>query len=317
MKIYNYIMTVTTILTSWVVTGCTDSDKWEPGPQDTNIGVSAYFELPSTTDYIFGSNYSPEEMKIDVEVTRCYTENEATVGITMMTQSEGISCPASVTFPVGADKASFSIDCSRIPKGIRCDFTILLAPDQTDIYGPGLDQITFSAIMADWILLSENVRYLYSDTSYDPMYPETHGQMYQLEGTHLFMLTDFFGSGLDITFKCDSGDENGTESIPFTPLSNADFEYVSDSDKADNGWYLYDSATSDWPVWIPGDVEDYPYISYLLLYASTDYSGIKMLYDKSNLYGYIWLTVGVGLDTGDFKWGYYQVDFNMLYNPFK
>lgn len=312
MRIFKYALTSAVLILGLMATSCSDSDKWTPGPQDTNIGVSAYFEKPATTSYIFGSDYDPEDMVIDVEVMRQDTKGDASVGITLKSDVEGFSCQNAVNFAAGEASATFQINCSAIPKGTPYNVTVELAEDQTDIYGIGTNQLTFSAIKADWKLLSDQACYLYSDYSYNAIYPATYGELYQLEGTKTFKLTDFFGSGLDITFEC-----NKPENEVLIPLQNADFENVSDYDKEDLGWYLYDEAKSEYPSWVPGDVEGYPAISYLLFYSISDYNVLTMIYNQDSLYGYIGLTVGIDFDNGDFKWGSFQVDFNMNYNPFE
>lgn len=312
MRLYRYALATSVFLLGMIATGCSDSDKWTPGPQDTNIGVSAYFEKPSTTSFIFGSDTAPEDMVINIPVMRQDTAGKATVGLILKSDIDGFTCPSSVSFEAGEASSSFSIDCSGIPNSKIYKVTVELAEDQTNTYGIGTNQLTFSAIKADWLLLSDKARYLYSDFEYKPIYPQTYGELYQLEGTKTFKLTDFFGSGLDMTFEC-----NEPEDQVLYPLQNADFENVYDEDKADNGWYLYDEANSDWPSWVPGEVEGYPAISYLLFYSISDYNACNMIYNEDTLYGYIGLTVGINFDNGDFKWGSFQVDFNLKYNPFK
>lgn len=298
------------LMLAMMATGCSDSDKWTPGPQDTDTGVSAYFVSPSATSYIFGSDAA--EIAINVPVERRVTEGEATVGITMTSDVEGFKCPDQVTFADGESSVTVTIDCSGIPDGKVYNVALRLAEDETNIYGEGLNEVRFTAIKADWIEISDNVRYLYSDWDKTALYPATYANMYQLEGTMMFKLTDFFGSGLDITFNCDT--PNATV---LYPLQNADFENVYDEDKADVGWYLYDQANVNWPIWIPGDVEGYPAIKYLLFYSISDYNVCRMIYNANTLYGYIGLTTGVDFDNGEFIWGNFQVDFNLKYNPFE
>ncbi|MBD5355887.1 MAG: hypothetical protein HDR88_02640 [Bacteroides sp.] len=306
---YNIIAVAMGLL---MIGGCSDSDDWAPGPQDENTGVSAYFDNPSARSFIFDSSSNPEDMRIDVSVSRQNTEGEASVGVILSSEVEGFSCPSSVSFAAGEATSTISIDCSGIPAGTRCSLTLSLNADQTNIYGIGLYELTLSAIKADWVLLSDKARYLYSDWSSNELFPTTYGELYQLEGTMMFKLTDFFGSGLDITYEC-----NEPQNAVLYPLQNADFENVYDDDKDYMGWYLYDEANMDWPVWVPGDAEGYNAIASLLLYSDSYYNVCSMVYDETTLYGYIGLTTGVTYDTGSFVWGNFQIDFNLAYNPFE
>lgn len=311
MKKYKFAIALSSILIGIGAAGCSD-DKWEPGPEDNDTGVKAYFVAPKTTTYNFGSDYQPEDMNITLTVGREITEGEATVGVTLKSDAEGFSIPSSVTFADGEEFTTLSINCSGVAGGAYSKCTVYLADNQVDTYGPGLTEVSLSAIQADWLLLSDGARYLYSDANYKAIYPETYGMLYQLEGTKIFKLTDFFGSGLDITFEC-----NKPQDDVLYPLQNADFESVYEEDKEDLGWYLYDDANSSWPSWTPGGVTGYPAITYLLFYSSSYYNVCSMVYDEKELYGYIALTAGVNFSDGDFKWGNFQVDFYLMYNPFE
>lgn len=310
MKFSYYI--ASTALTLLLATSCSDSDNWTPGPEDTDKGVWAYFTKPASSSFIFSSDMPTKDMAITVPVYRQKTEGEATVGIVLTSETEGFSSQPTVTFAAGEAETSVTIDCSGIPNGTMSSVTISLAADQTNIYGEGLYQLTFSAIKSDWKLLSDNVRYLYSDFNRNPIYPATYAELYQLEGTMKFKFTDFFGSGLDMWFECTTPD-----ATTLYPLLNANFEDVADEDKEVLGWYLYDEATTTWPTWVPGNAEGYPAITYLLFYSDSTYNLCNMIYDKEDLYGYIGLTTGVSMDNGNFAWGDFQVDFNLLYNPFE
>lgn len=293
--------------------GCSDSNDWTPGPEDTETGVSAYFERPSQTSYVFDSSASADEMIIPVTVSRQVTSNAVSVPIILNTDAEGFSAPSAVSFAEGESSASFDVLCSGIPQGKQTSLTITLDPTQTDVYGIGLYSVEFSVIKADWIEIADNLRYLYTDYySGANIYPATYEKLYILEGTHTFKLPNFFGSGLDVTFNCDTPDET-----VMIPLINADFENVSDDDKADMGWYLYDEANQTYPQWVPGGVDGYPAITYFLAYCDEYDNVCNMIYNYDTLYGYIGWTTGIYFDDDSFSWCYFTVDFNLNYNPFE
>lgn len=294
-------------------TSCTDSEDWTPGENDTEVGVAAYFEIPAKTSYIFESDAAADAMIIPVTVARELTTEAVTMAINIAADGEGVSAPATVEFAAGQQTATFDIDCSGITKGQRTTITVGLPADQTDIYGQGYTSLTLSAIKSDWTLISDNVRYLYSDSNYNPMYPATTANMYHLEGTYMFKLDDFFGSGLDMTFECG----NAQESV-FRPLINADFE--SAAGEEDSPWYLYDDDKSDWPIFVPGKTtveEGDVAIQFLEFFATSDYSPCHMIYTPSSLFGYIAFSTYVEQTDGNWAWGNYQIDFNLKYNPFE
>lgn len=292
--------------------GCSDSDDWTPGAQDTETGVSAYFEKPSQTSFTFDKAGSADDMKITVEVSRQVTEGAVSIPITLTSDADGFSAPAAVDFATGQATSSFDVMCAGIPDGKQVKLTVTLDPAQTNVYGEGLYAVEYSVIKADWIEIADNVRYLYSDFSGNSLYPSTYSKMYQLEGTYQFKLLDFFGSGLEMIFECKQ--PTGTQLVP---MINADFENVYEDDKADGGWYLYNEAEQTWPSWTPGDAEGYTGISYCTFYTISDYNVCNMIYNQETLYGYVGLTAALDLDDASFVWGNFQIDFNLKYNPFE
>lgn len=308
MKRFNIIYAGLTVAAAAFACSCSDSDNWTPGPADTDTGVVAYFDQPGQTSYIFDVEQPASEIYIDVTVGRHFTADAVTIPLTVDNAVTGISVPSSISFAAGEPWATFKVDCSGIEAGKQVTFTIMLPDDQTDIYGDGLNDVTFSVIKSNWVPVSDNVRYVYSDLSYNPIYPSTTDKkLYRLEGTDMFRFEDFFGSGLSVMFEA-----SGSDYSVLTPLNNAYFE----PGDPDNMWYLYDEANDYWPAWVPGDVEGYPAISYLEFFATSDYSWGSMIYDEETLYGYFGFSAGVTFDDGSFSWGSFQIDFNFNTNPF-
>ncbi len=312
MKLSDYILTGAAIIAMLAAGGCSNSDDWTPGPEDGDAGTAAYFPVPSKTTYAFTVEDAPETIVIPVEVRRNNDIDKAvSVAITSQTTDDAITIPTSVDFAAGEDKAVVNVDCHNMKQSVTANITLALPSDQTDFYSDGVDELTFSVVLSKWELISDNVRYLYSDTNYAAIYPATYDVMYHLEGTKMFKLPDFFGSGLEMTFTIDNPSGCG-----FFPLQNADFD--SYAGQEDSPWFLYDEENVDWPVWTPGDAEGYAPIEFLEFWGTEYYSWAVMLYDPSTLYGYIGLSTGVmQVDNPDTIWGSFQVDFNLKYNPFE
>ncbi|MCM1491227.1 MAG: hypothetical protein NC095_10450 [Muribaculum sp.] len=310
MKIKIYHILAASLMISFA--GCSDSDEWTPGPSDEAAGTRAYFISPTKTSYIFDSESDESEQIIDVTVARLDTENATSVPLALTSETEGFSLLGNAEFEAGQAKTTVSVSCSGLPMGQRASFTLAVPEDQFYTYGEGLPSVSFSAIKASWVECADNVTYMYQYDAGGNMYPNTHGQMFRLEGTNQYKLTDFFGSGLEMQFICNTG-----KSTQFIPLINCDFNSAgSDYDGLDY-WYLYDDENQTWPEWTPGDVEGYPAVQYVGIYGSTGYSSMNMVYNESTLYGYLTLATDVTFDNGDFSWGTWYVTFNMKYNPFK
>lgn len=296
-----------------IAVSCSHSEEWTPGPKDTSTGVRAYFPMPAKSSFIFDSEGKKEKMNVEITVSRAVADEAISIPVTLTSDTEGFSIVTpTAEFAAGETSTTVTVNCGGISNGVKESFTLSLPENQTDIYGEGLPAVSYSVIKSEWKVISDQSRYIYSYSDYSQMYPNTYGTLEHLEGTYMFKLTDFFGSGLDVTFECPS-----TERTAFLPLNNAMFGVAPDGYEGLECWYLYDEASQTYPQWTPGDINGYPAISYLLFYGLSNYTSIYMNYYPENLYGYIAFTCDVDFDNGDFAWGAFQADFNLKYNPFE
>lgn len=297
------------------LTGCSDSDKWTPGPQDTDTGVRAYFEMPTKSSFIFDSDASSDELNVDVTVSRVITDQAISIPITLKSDVEGFSLvtPAA-EFEAGEATTTVTVNCAGLAKGVKESFTLSLPADQTDTYGEGLLSVGYSVIKAQWIVASDRVTYMYNDAGNNRTYPNTYGILYQLEGTKMFKLEDFFGSGLDVMFEC-TQEVTGGNGVVFKPLNNASFYDYGDGYP---GWYLYDEENQTYPEWVPGDVAGYAAIDNVSFESDIEYTTVYMNYDKETGYSYIYFTTYVTQTDGNEGWGIWYATFNLdKYNPFE
>lgn len=305
MKIYNIAYSASAALMMVVTAGCSGSDDWTPGPEDTECGVSAYFPIPAKTSYVFDSEADPDGFTIEVAVSRKNTAEAISIPLSFASEVEGCSIPETVNFEAGEATSSFTLNCSGIPNGKTLDVTVNLDPAQTDIYGTGMNAVTFSVIKAQWILIADNLSY-----NFEYIYPRIVSNMYHLEGTNQFKLENFFGSGLDIIFNCPE-----KEVTAFIPLNNA---IVVDELAKD--WELYDEENVLYPEWYPGGDTSNPMVTYLEVFGIGDsysYTYGDMYYDDATGYGYIYMCFYLETDDGNWTYCYPYMDFNLKYNPFE
>lgn len=308
MKIKSYIGMIVAC-SGLIMTSCSDSSDWAPGPADDECGVSAYFP-DQTTRYIYASDEDPDAMVITVTVKRVDTASAVSIPLTSTTSATGFEIPAAVNFEAGEAEATFDVNCGGIPQGEMQSFTVALDPAQTDTYGPGVSEMKIEAIVSDWTLISDNVTYYYFDSGYQEEYPNTYGEMYHLKGTYMFRFSDFFGSGLDMPFEVSTPSRTG-----FVPTGNCMPYYYDDGTL---NWYFYDDAISEYPdPWIPGGDQSKTGIEYAMIYGPSDYTNITMIYNSSTLYGYADICINYCKTDGVWTWAYNQIDFNLIYNPFE
>lgn len=298
--------------------GCSDSDEWTPGPEDNNAGTRAYIVKPDKTSYICDLDNPDSKAVVDVTVRRLITDEAITMPLVLESESEGITLKGTAEFAAGQAETTVSVDYDGIPESEWKTFTVSIPDDQYYTYGIGLPSLRYSVIKSRWIECADKVTYYYWNTSSKDIYPKTYGQMFQLEGTFQFKMTDFFGSGLEMEFICDSAKES-----KFLPIYNADYESAADTEY--NSWYLYDEAAQNWPTWTPGDVSGVPAIQYLWVYGYSEdedtgeetlWSSITMIDDKSTLYGYLYLNSIIYYDDDSDAYASLYATFNLNENPF-
>ena len=165
-----------------IITSCSDSEEWTPGPKDTSIGVSAYFPMPTKSSFIFDSEGKQENMNVDITVSRTITDEAASIPVILSSDAEGFSIVTpNAEFAAGESSTTVTVNCGGISTGVKESFTITLPEDQTDIYGEGLAAVSCSVIKSEWKMISDQARYIYSYSDYSQMYPNTYAELYHLD----------------------------------------------------------------------------------------------------------------------------------------
>lgn len=284
--------------TSMLLTACDNDDNWAPGPEDTEIGVVAYFPDQSTSVIL-----SPmDPLQITTTIKRVDTTNEVTFPLTVTCTSAGLTYPDAVTFAAGQEEATYVLDCSGLPIGEFQTVTVAIPENQSDIYGPGMSSISISVIVAEWKLLSDKVTYEFGNG-----WNDVYGEMYILDNTKYIRMTNFFGSGLDIMTEITNASGQN-----FNPTTNAAWEVDSNGY---NVWYFYDEANNDYPTWYPAGKDNLG-LQYLYVYGD-GYSKIFMINDPETLYGYGYIGGYICYDDDNWSdWLYMYMEFNLLFNPF-
>lgn len=283
---------------SLLLTACSNDDKWTPGPQDTDTGVVAYFPDQATSVIL-----SPmDALQITATIKRVDTSSEISIPLNVTCTSSGLSYPDAVNFAAGQETAEYVLDCSGLPIGEFQTVTVTIPDNQTDVYGPGMPSISYSVIIAEWKLLSDNVAYEFGNG-----WDDAHGEMYILDNTPYVRMTNFFGSGLDLMTEITNPSGQN-----LNPTTNAAWDV---DDYGYNVWYFYDEANNDYPTWYPAGADNLG-IQYFYAYGD-GYSKIFMINDADTLYGYGY--VGGYLCYTDDNWSdwlYMYIEFNLLFNPF-
>lgn len=289
-------------------TGCTDSDDWQPGPDTAPDCMGVYFG-ETASNLIVG----PDDSRlIPITIGRSKSDQAATVDINVVSAPEGVSVPSTVEFAANEQTKQFFIDIENMASKSSGTISLALPEDATSPYSAGTPSLSIDVTVSGaWIPVSNDVTLNTGD-----IYPEMKTKLYYLDGTNTFKLPDFFGSGLDLKFEMSTPGNGWTN---FTPTVNYIDNKTVWADKGwgepySAGWFLYDTATNEFPYWSPDGVT-YPEID--MLEFENDGCYMQLIEDDSNSgyivfnYAYIYYGDGSG------KYVTLTYTFNTEYTPFQ
>lgn len=289
-------------------TGCTDSDDWQPGPDTAPDCMGVYFG-ETASSLIVG----PDDSRlIPITIGRSKSDQAATVDINVVSAPEGVSVPSTVEFAANEQTKQFFIDIENMASKSSGTISLALPEDATSPYSAGTPSLSIDVTVSGaWIPVSNDVTLNTGD-----IYPEMKTKLYYLDGTNTFKLPDFFGSGLDLKFEMSTPGNGWTN---FTPTVNYIDNKTVWADKGwgepySAGWFLYDTATNEFPYWSPDGVT-YPEID--MLEFENDGCYMQLIEDDSNSgyivfnYAYIYYGDGSG------KYVTLTYTFNTEYTPFQ
>lgn len=284
---------------------CSDSNKWEPGPEEGKT-MGVYFENLEKYDITIEVD---DSRIVPVSLGRVESEEEAVVPLKVLSCPEGVKVPESVEFKAGEKTASFDLDLTDMPLKSSGMVTLQIDPAYSSLYAAGTSEMNLKVtVTGGWIVLADDLLLDYTENTYP--YPQQNSVLYVLEGTQRFKIPDFMNSGLDFIFTVSDPKAEYPYIIPYTNCVWYS-EYFPDSEDTYHCWYLYDTANASWPQWSPDGTS--PEITYMMFYG----------YDDSRAYTYIGINKGYGYissatdyDTGKYGYGDVELYFTAKFDPF-
>jgi hypothetical protein len=249
---------------------CSDDDDYAPGEEVAADCPSVYFPQQGSYSYTFTSDEA--DKNINLKVCRLNSVGAVSVPVTITSDVEGFTGPATIEFADGQTEAVYPLSCDGIPRQSECDVTVSIPEDFTNPYAEGTSMVSVKSLVADWELWAPNALFEFSY-----YYASIRSDIYAMRGTRRLKIENFLGSGLDLQVNVEDIDRNVTSYARMFPLNNADPYVNYYPDDAFDCWYFYDEATGDWPVWSPDGIGT-PQIKFALCYGYDASSNYKYTY---------------------------------------
>lgn len=242
-----------------------DSDyvPGEPAPENC---MTVYFDADNTSESVFEEG---QAIAKEVTLTRKVTTEAAEVPIVCKRVDPQIKVPATVRFEAGQSKATLVITAEGMEPSRIYNYEIAVDNKYVDPYADVQGSSLFSGTMvvATWNTYATNVSMKWTTLGVTNTWTTT---MERLGTLDRYRVKNFIGSGLDVEL-IPGGDSSYGKTYKVLSLGKNVDAY---DDGTVRGYYLYDDAAADYPVWKVGDIEVAD-ICLMTYYGSTDYSYIS------------------------------------------
>lgn len=174
---------------------CSDDDYNPGSPVDAGC-IGVYVSDDNDDEFVLDDE---GDTSIDIKVKRMLTDNAVSVPVTVITEYEGYVAPATVDFAAGESEAIYTIDFPGISKGVSFEVSLRFPDSYVDPYTmvDGYPGYTCNVGVYP-ISIAEGITYSFDEGS--DLTEFTTGELIQI-GSRSYTITDFLGSGLDVSFS--------------------------------------------------------------------------------------------------------------------
>ena len=283
MKTIKQIIYLMTGIVAFSLTGCSDDNSYEPGPQTAPGCMQVYFLKSNEVSKVINND---EEHAVTLKVGRVQTTAAASVPITVISQDKVFTIPQSVEFGAGQEFASIKIAFSGADIATKYSYSIAI--DGKEFVDPytkldGSSKFFGSAMLVSWDVAIQNATFKFTSG-----FSSFQQDILKMTGTNRYKIENYLNSGADLIFTLDE-----TSNL-LTPLGG----YSSNA----TSWYFYNNDTEKIPIpCFPAGSELSINSFYLYLGASYTYLNLKT--KKGRLYHYNFLSDdSKGYNAIDISW---------------
>jgi hypothetical protein len=245
---------------------CGDDYEYQAAEKPADDCMAVYFTTNNESLTLLTSDEFNADPSINVEVARVKTDKAASVPVIVKDDDGVFEIPSTVEFAAGDTTAYLKISFPNLPSAQTCTFSIAIADEYVNPYLQldGSDQFIASVLVAKWVPAIQGItnKILDSDSNYTQS--DTESDLYWLEGLNRFRMTNFLGSGVDLTFELSNASFDANDTSTWVGLIiPLDHYYMRTT-----SWYLLDDE-GNYASWTTDDI--YPGIKRFLIYYGGGY----------------------------------------------
>ena len=242
-----------------------DSDyvAGEPAPENC---MTVYFDADNSSESVFEEG---QTIAKDITVMRKVSTDAAEVPVVCKNVDANIKVPSTVKFEAGSNTAILTITAENMEPSKVYNYEIAIDGKYVDPYADVYGSSNFSGTMvvATWNVYAQNVSMKWSTLGVVNQWTTTIEQLGSLDR---YRLKNIAGSGLDVEL-IPGGDSSYGKTYKKLDFAKNVEAY---DDGTVKGYYLYDDAKADYPVWSVSNTEVAD-VCLMTYYGSGDYSYIS------------------------------------------
>ena len=259
-----------------LLAACDDKadDDYVAGEVAPDNCMTVFFDADNTSESVFEEG---TPIAKEITLTRKVATEAAEVPIVCKNVDSTIKVPASVHFEAGETKATLTITAEGMEPSKLYYYEIAVDNKYIDPYADvfGSGDFSGSMVVATWEAFANNVRMKWTTLGVTNKWETTIEQLGSLER---YRVKNFIGSGLDVEL-IPAGDSSYGKTYKALKLGKNVEDY---DDGTVKGYYLYDAAKGDYPVWSIGDIEVAD-VCLMTYYGTSDYSYISFKERHANI----------------------------------
>lgn len=174
-----------------------DAEYEGPGEPVVSDCPKVYFSPDNKAEYNLTGD---EELAIDIIIKRRNTNDAVDVPVNFESEATCFNLAESVHFDAGSDETTLRISFPEIPSKEVRSFTLSIPEEYTDTYSMDNQVYNADVLVAKWLKIVPDAEFYGICYQTDEVNVYELSDIYWLDGQNRFRISNFLGSGIDLTF---------------------------------------------------------------------------------------------------------------------